>query len=113
MPARRKGRRAIEDPDVVEPQEAPLEDIHAFGVLAIHPPREVQEELVKRALEKFAIGPPGSLSIDLVDSPHRPGMNRWVDVAKCPLVGRDLAVRVHVPLAQEQSQLSLCELRVD
>ena len=42
-----------------------------------------------------------------------PGVDRRVDVAEVPLVGRDLAVGVHVPLAQHQLQLLLAEVRVD
>ncbi len=40
-------------------------------------------------------------------------MDRRVDVAEGPLVGRQLAVRVHVPLAQHQHELVLGELGVD
>ncbi len=67
---------------------------------------------MERALEELPIGSPGPLSIDLVNAPRRPGVDRRVDVAERPLIGWDLAVRVHVPLAQKQGQLSLRELRV-
>ncbi len=40
-------------------------------------------------------------------------MHRRIDVAERPLVGRDLPVRVHVPLAQQQHELLLGELGVD
>ena len=39
-------------------------------------------------------------------------MHRRIDVAKIPLVGRDLAVGVHVMLAQHQLQLLLAEIRI-
>ena len=42
-----------------------------------------------------------------------PGVHRRVDVAEVPLVGRDLAVGVHVPLAQHQLELLLAEVGVD
>ena len=50
--AGRQRRAAIEHADVVEAQEAALEDVLALGVLAIHPPGEVQEQLVEDALEE-------------------------------------------------------------
>jgi hypothetical protein len=42
MPARGEGLRAVEDADVVEPEEAAREQVVAFEILTIHPPREVQ-----------------------------------------------------------------------
>ena len=43
---------AVEDADVVEAEEASLEDVLAEAVLAVHPPGEVQQELVERRLRK-------------------------------------------------------------
>ncbi len=40
-------------------------------------------------------------------------MDRGVDVGEIPLIGRNLAVGVQVPLAQKQVQLRLREVRVD
>src|SRR5438067_11526406 len=40
-------------------------------------------------------------------------MQRWIDVAKRELVGRNLAVRVHVPFAQEKIELLFGEMRID
>jgi hypothetical protein len=37
-------RAAVEDADVVEAQEATREDIAAFGILAVHPPVEIQHQ---------------------------------------------------------------------
>ena len=50
MPAGGQRGAAVEDADVVQPQEAALEDVAAFGVLAVHPPGEVQQQLVEDAL---------------------------------------------------------------
>ena len=111
QPARRNGG-AVQRPDVVQPQEAALEDVVAVGVLAVDPPGEVEQQLVEDAGEEAAVAlaaRPG----DPVDAPGRPGVHRRIDVAESPFVGGDLAVGVHVPLAQHQHQLPLGELRVD
>ena len=50
---------------------------------------------------------------DLEHPQRGPRVHRRVDVAERPLVGGQLAVRVHVPLAAEQDQLRLRELGVD
>jgi hypothetical protein len=56
-PSRRQSGRPVERADVVETEEAAFEDVVAFGVLAVHPPREVDQELLERALEKGAVAP--------------------------------------------------------
>src|SRR5438445_106007 len=42
-----------------------------------------------------------------------PGMNRRVDIAESPFVGGQLAVGVHVPLAQKKDELILGEIGID
>ena len=46
---------AVEDADVVEAEEASLEHALSQAVLAIHPPREVDDELIEGALEELEI----------------------------------------------------------
>ena len=40
-------------------------------------------------------------------------MDRWVDIAEVPLVGRDLAVGVHVLFADREIELLLGEVGID
>ena len=49
------GVDAIEDADVVEAEEAALEDVVALGVLAVDPPGEVEQQLLEDALEEDAV----------------------------------------------------------
>ena len=51
--------------------------------------------------------------VDLVDAQGRPGVDRRVDVRERPLVRGQLAVGMLVPLAGQQQQLVLGEVRVD
>src|SRR5439155_24988883 len=87
-----QGGTAIEDSDIVQTQEAALENVHAAGILAIHPPGEVQQQLVKYALEEGAVSLAVALFFDLVDAPCLPGVNGRIDIAKRPLISRDLSV---------------------
>src|SRR5262245_24240864 len=100
MAASRQGRAAIENADIVESQESTLEDVLAFRVLPIHPPREVQHELVKHALQELAVATTAAFLLDLVHAPRGPGVHRRIDVAERPFVRWNLPVRMHVPLAQ-------------
>ena len=111
--AGRQRRAAVEDADVVEAQEAPLEDVPARAVLAVDPPGEVQQQLLEAALEPLPVPLAALRRFEAVGEDGRPGVDRRVDVAEVPLVGRDLAVGVHVPLAQHQLELLLAEVGVD
>ena len=53
LPAGRQRRAAVKHADVVEPEESALENVVAFGVLAIDPPGEIQQQFVEYAFEKF------------------------------------------------------------
>ena len=50
-----KGFRAVEDTNVVKAKEATFEDVLAIGVLSIHPPGEVEEQLLEDTLQKVEI----------------------------------------------------------
>ena len=102
---------AVEHTDVVEPEETAGEEIVAFGVLAVHPPGEVEQQLLENAFEECAVAF-GACAGHLVSAPRGPGMDRRIDIVKGEFVGRQLAVRVHVPFAQQQHELVFGKLRI-
>ena len=53
------------------------------------------------------------LAIDLKHAPGRPRVHGRIHIAERPLIGGNLAVRVHVPFAREQHELLLGEIRID
>src|SRR5262249_13215481 len=95
----RQRRAAIEHADVVESQKPALEDVHPFRILPVHPPGEVEQQLVEDALQECAVALAVPLLINLVNPPRGPGMNRGIYVSKCPLVSWELPIRVQIPLA--------------
>ncbi len=100
---------AVERADVVEAEEAPLEQVVALGVLAVHPPGEVDQQLLKDPLQEVEVPVIGDL-----EHPQRgPRVHGRVGVGEVPFIGRKLPVGVHVPLPAEEDQLRLGELRVD
>src|SRR5207253_2996068 len=80
--------------DVVEPEEAALEDVVALRVHLVHPPCEVDEELVEALLKELAVGATRAYAIHVVDAPDGPSLHGRVEVRELPLVGGYLAVRV-------------------
>src|SRR5262249_26209620 len=93
----------IENTDIVEPQKAALENIHTFRIFAVYPPGEIEQQLLKDLCQEGSIRSAADSSLDLVNSPGRPRVNRRVDVTERPLVGRQLTVRMHVPFAKKET----------
>src|SRR6266480_4506033 len=104
--------RTIENADVIEPEETAGEKIVTFGVFAVHPPGEIEQQLLECAFKKSAITLPARTS-HLVNAPGGPGVDGRIHITKSKFVSRHLAVWVHVPFAQEKIELLLREVRID
>src|SRR3974390_2217107 len=72
---------AIEDPDVVQPEESALKHVATVEVLAVEPPHEVLHHLLEGLLEEPPVPHTGSPLLYLVHEVGGPGVYRWVDVA--------------------------------
>ena len=94
------------------PRKPPWKALRPLDVLAVDPPGEVSSILWKISSRNARSPRPVSSPFELVHPPRGPGVDRRIDVAEIPLVGRELAVRVHVPLAAEQDELALGPLEV-
>src|SRR5436305_7133457 len=102
--AGRQRFRAVENADVIEPEKTAGEKIVAFGVFAVHPPGEVEQQLLECAFKKSAITLPTRTS-HLVNAPGSPGVDGRIHITKSKFVSRQLAVRMHVPSAQANTEL--------
>ena len=90
---------AVEDSDVVEAEKSSLEDVVVIRVLAVHPPGEVQHELVEEGFQESEVALSPLLLLHFINPPSRPGEDRGIHVAEVPLVGGNLPVRMLIPLA--------------
>src|ERR1700687_5715743 len=104
---------AIDDGDVIEPEESAFEDVVALAVHPVHPPGEVHEQLVKTLFQEGGIGNAGALLLDFVHTPARPRVHWRIKIGEFPFVSWNLAVRMLELLEQEQPEIFLGELRVD
>ena len=109
----RQRRAAVEDANVVEAQEAALEEVLAEPVLAVCPPREIQRELGEDAREELQIRVAAERLLRPMQEDRGPGVHRRVDVAEVPLVGGHLSGRMQVEGLQHQFELALREIDVD
>ena len=90
-----------------------MKDVVAFAVLAIDPPGEVEQQFVEDPFEEGAVSFPGDALLNLIDALGGPGMHGRVHIPKGPLVGRELTIGMHIPLAQEQEELLFGKVRVN
>ena len=93
---------AIEDADVIQAEEPSREYVVAIDILAVHPPGEIQRELLEAELEEGQVAAPAELLVVAVNSPDRPRVNRRIDVGEVPFVGRHLAVWMQIVVTKEQ-----------
>ena len=90
---------AVEYADVVEAEEAALEQVLAEPVLTVRPPGKIQQQLVEGRLEKINIGLASQGLLGAMEEQGCPGMDRRVHVAEVPFVGGDLVAGVQVNTA--------------
>ena len=100
-------------PMLSSPRKPPWKTLRPSLSLRLTHQVKFSSSLWKTALQEGAVARARLPLLDLVDPPGGPGVDRRVDVAEGPLVGRQLAVGVHVPLAQQQDELPLGEVGVD
>ncbi len=112
IPAGGQRGAAVEHADVVQPQETTLEDVLAEAVLAVHPPGEVEQQLVEAALEPVDVTLPAPRFLQPVGEGGGPGVHRRIDVAEIPFVRRDLPAGMQILPLEHQVQLLLAEVLV-
>src|SRR5580658_9088902 len=89
--ARRQGTRAVEQPDVVEAEEAAGEQMASADILAVDPPGEVQEQLLEHTREKDMVAP-AARRAHLVHAVASPSVHGRSDTGEVEFIGRDLPV---------------------
>ena len=99
--------------DVVEPEKASAKNIQGVGILAVDPPRVIEQQFVQHALEEGDVScatlhPFGA---EFLERTHR--MHRRVGVAECPFVGWNLPIRMHVAFRYQQLDQVLGEADVE
>ena len=100
----RQRLRAVKNTDIVQPQKPTGKQVPTIHILAIDPPCEIDQQLLKGTHQKAPVTLP-SMAGHFVHTPTRPRMNGRIDIRKCKLIRRHLPVRMHVPFTQHQQQL--------
>src|SRR5713226_10471243 len=113
VPSRGEWRGTVKDSNVVEAEKSALKNVCSVGILAVHPPGKIQEQLVKDFFEESTVGYTAHAPLDFVDAPGGPCMNGRIHIAKGPFIGRQLTIRMHIPFAQKKNELLLGKIRID
>ena len=107
------GAERSKTPMLSSPRKPPWKMLRPWASRAVDPPGEVEHQLVEDALQECAVALAAPATLEVIDPERRPGVDGRVHVAEVPLVGGELAVGVHVPLAPEQDELRLRECGID
>src|SRR5262245_44792239 len=87
--------RTVERPDIIEAEKAALKEVQVLRVFSIYPPGEVQTQLMEDPFQEGQVTSAALIAV-ILEYPHcRPSVHRGIDVAECPLIRRQLAVRMH------------------
>src|SRR5260370_14424593 len=104
---------AVEDADIVQPEETAFKEVLAKAIFSVHPPTEVKHQLGEASLEELDVAFPFERLLRAVKEDRRPGMDWRIDVAEVPLVGRNLTGWMNEVFPQHQIELVFCEIRID
>src|SRR5271169_40488 len=113
MTSGRQRRTAVKNADIVEAEKPALEEAAAEAVLAVHPPAEIRRQPAEHSLQEVEIGLAAHRLLHAVEKDRCPGLDRRIDIAEVPLIGRDLSGRMQVSLAEQQVELLFGEIDVD
>ena len=109
----RQRRASIEHANVIKAEKSALKNVFPFGIFSIHPPGERDQHFVKNSFEKGAIAFARLALLNFINAPRSPGKDRRIHIAEIPFVGGHLAVGMLVPLADDEIELALGEMRID
>lgn len=96
----RQGLGSVEEADIVQPEETTLKHVLAIGVLAVHPPREIQQKFLENTFKEINILTSIEFPLNLESSEGCPGMDRRVDITKVPFVAVSLLLVAHHSLLE-------------
>src|SRR5215831_5761798 len=103
---------AIKHANVVQAEKSSGEDIAPLRVFAVYPPGEIEQQALEALFQKLDVGP-ARLILNLVQEQRSPGMDRRINVAKVPLVRRNLSIGMQVEIMQHQKLLLFGEIEIN
>ena len=77
-----QGIGAIEETYIVQAEKAAFEDVLAIEVFSIHPPSEVEQQLLEHPFKKVQVTTAIQFTLDLECTEHGPSMNGRVDICR-------------------------------
>src|SRR5260370_35547933 len=113
VPTIGQGRVAVKHTDVIETEEASLENVHTLGIFTVDPPGKVQHQFLEDPLQKSAIALPSLFFFDFINPECDPGMPGRIHVTKGQSISGNLAIRMYIPLTQHEDQLFLGTVRIN
>src|ERR1700757_4017081 len=108
---RGKGSTAIEDANVIQAEESTGKNILPLRVLPVDPPVEILHQALKRSFQEAHVGS-AKFPFDIEEKKCRPCMDRGINVAEIPLVGRDLSIGMGIQIPQHKEKLVFGKIKI-
>jgi len=103
------------DGDVVQTEEAALEDVPTLSILAVDLPGEIHHQLQEHPLQEGDVADIAGrcllalAAVDLEDAERGPCMHGRIGIAERPFIGGELAVGMQIAPLDQERELGLGE----
>src|SRR5262249_36718276 len=108
----RRGGAAIKHANVIQAEKSSGEDIAPLRGFSVYPPGEIDQQALETLFQKLDVGP-APLILNLIQEQRSPGMDGRINVAKVPLVCRNLSIGMEVEIAQHKELLLFGEIEIN
>lgn len=92
-----QGIRAIEEAYIVQAEKAAFKDVFAIEVFSIHPPGEVEQQLLEHPFKEVQVATAVQFTLDLERTEYSPSMNGRVNICRVSILSlaQDLLGTTH------------------
>ena len=79
---------SVECANIIESQKTSAKYVVSLFVFTVYPPGKIEKQFLKNTFKERNVGLPIYFFINLINAEGRPGMNRRINVAEVPFIGR-------------------------
>src|SRR5579863_10551939 len=95
-----KFRISVKSSYIIQTQKTAFKKIIPILVFPVYPPGKIEQKFMEDRFQKISVAWYIMESLfTSVNTPGGPCMHRWIYIAECPFVCRQLTIWMHIPFA--------------